>query len=156
MNRRQFLTTTALAAPILNAESRGKQRNPYCVFSKPLQMLSYDDLADLIAELGFDGIEGTIRPGGQITPEQVPDELPKMMEALKKRRLEMTIMASGINNADDKLNIQQLQVTAKLGIKRYRMGYHKYDLKKIEHYLSGCALNFKPHHEMLQEMRDAA
>jgi sugar phosphate isomerase/epimerase len=130
MNRRQFLTTTALAAPILDAESRGKQRNPYCVFSKPLQMLSYDDLADLIAELGFDGIEGTIRPGGQITPEQVPDELPKMMEALKKRRLEMTIMASGINNADDKLNIQQLQVAAKLGIKRYRMGYHKYDLKK--------------------------
>ena len=130
MNRRQFLTTTALAAPILNAESRGKQRNPYCVFSKPLQMLSYDDLADLIAELGFDGIEGTIRPGGQITPEQVSDELPKMMEALKKRRLEMTIMASGINNADDKLNIQQLQVAAKLGIKRYRMGYHKYDLKK--------------------------
>jgi sugar phosphate isomerase/epimerase len=100
------------------------------VFTKPLQMLSYDDLADLIAELGFDGIEGTIRPGGQITPEQVPDELPKMMSALKKRGLEMTIMASGINNADDKLNIQQLQVAAKLGVKRYRMGYHKYDLKK--------------------------
>ena len=131
MNRRQFLTTTALAAPLLASETRGKKRrNPYCVFTKPLQMLSYDDLADLIAELGFDGIEGTIRPGGQITPEQVPDELPKMMAALKKRGLEMTIMASGINNADDKLNIQQLQVAAQLGIKRYRMGYHKYDLKK--------------------------
>ena len=131
MKRRQFLTTTALAAPLLAAETRGKKRrNPYCVFTKPLQMLSYDDLADLIAELGFDGIEGTIRPGGQITPEQVPDELPKMMAALKKRGLEMTIMASGINNADDKLNIQQLQVAAQLGIKRYRMGYHKYDLKK--------------------------
>ena len=131
MNRRQFLTTTALAAPLLAAEARGKpKRIPYCVFTKPLQMLSYDDLADLIAELGFDGIEGTIRPGGQITPERVPDELPKMMEALKKRDLEMTIMASGINNADDKLNIQQLQVASKLGIKRYRMGYHKYDLGK--------------------------
>ena len=131
MNRRQFLTTTALATPLLAAETRGKtRRNPYCVFTKPLQMLSYDDLADLIAELGFDGIEGTIRPGGQITPEQVPDELPKMMAALKKRGLEMTIMASGINNADDKLNIQQLKVAAQLGIKRYRMGYHKYDLKK--------------------------
>ena len=131
MNRRQFLPTTALATQLLATETRGKaRRNPYCVFTKPLQMLSYDDLADLIAELGFDGIEGTIRPGGQITPEQVPDELPKMMAALKKRRLNMTIMASGINNADDKLNIQQLQVAAQLGIKRYRMGYHKYDLKK--------------------------
>ena len=93
-------------------------------------MLSYDELADLIAELGFDGIEGTIRPGGQIPPEQVPDELPKLMAALKKRRLEMTIMASGINNADEKQNVQQLEIASKLGIKRYRMGYHKYDLKK--------------------------
>ncbi len=39
-------------------------------------------------------------------------------------------MASGINNADDKLNVQQLRVAAKLGVKRYRMGYYKYDLKR--------------------------
>ena len=86
MHRRQFITTSAAAvasAPLLQAEALGKKRrNPFCVFTKPLQMLSYDDLADLIAELGFDGIEGTIRPGGQITPEQVPDELPKMIQAL--------------------------------------------------------------------------
>ena len=80
-------------------------------------MLSYDELADLIAELGFDGIEGTIRPGGQITPEQVPDELPKLMAALEKRSLEMTIMASGINNADEKQNVRQLEIASKLGIK---------------------------------------
>lgn len=130
MNRRQFITAATAVAATPSLLAKQKRKNTFCVFTKPLQMLSYDDLADLIAELGFDGIEGTIRPGGQITPEQVPDELPKMMSALKKRGLEMTIMASGINNADDKLNIQQLQVAAKLGVKRYRMGYHKYDLKK--------------------------
>ena len=133
MQRRQFLTTTAAAAAasLLHAETLGKKRrNPFCVFTKPFQSLSYDDLADLIAELGFDGIEGTIRPGGHITPEQVPDELPKMVEALRKRKLELTIMASGINNADDKLNVQQLRVAAKLDVKRYRMGYYKYDLKR--------------------------
>ena len=130
MNRRQFITAATAVAATPSLLAKQKRKNTFCVFTKPLQMLSYDDLADLIAELGFDGIEGTIRPGGQITPEQVPDELPKMMSALKKRGLEMTIMASGINNADDKLNVQQLQVAAKLGVKRYRMGYHKYDLKK--------------------------
>jgi hypothetical protein len=134
MHRRQFITTSAAAvasAPLLQAEALvKKRRNPFCVFTKPFQSLSYDDLADLIAELGFDGIEGTIRPGGHITPEQVPDELPKMVEALRKRKLELTIMASGINNADDKLNVQQLRVAAKLGVKRYRMGYYKYDLKR--------------------------
>ncbi len=119
------------AAPSLHTKTIGnKRRNPLSVFTKPLQMLSYDDLADVIAELGFDGIEGTIRPGGQITPEQVPDELPKMMAALRKRKLEMTIMASGVNDARDKLSVRQLEVAAKLGIKRYRMKYFKYDLKR--------------------------
>ena len=130
MNRRQFFATTAAtiaAAPVL---AKASTRNPFCVFTKPLQMLSYDDLADVIAELGFDGIEGTIRPGGQITPEQAPDELPKMMAALKKRGLEMTIMASGVNDPTDKVSIRQLKVAAKLGVKRYRMKYFKYDLKR--------------------------
>ena len=130
INRRKFITATATAIAITPATAKASARNPVCIFSKPFQSLSYDDLADLIAELGFDGIEGTIRPGGHITPEQVPDELPKMVEALRKRKLELTIMASGINNADDKLNIQQLQVAARLGVKCYRMGYYKYDLKK--------------------------
>lgn len=133
MNRRQFIAASAVSAATattLSAKAKAPARNPFCFFSKPFQSLSYDDLADLVAELGFDGIEGTIRPGGHITPEQVPDELPKMVEALAKRKLELTIMASGINNADDKLNLQQLQVAAKLGVKRYRMGYYKYDLKK--------------------------
>ena len=129
MNRRQFIAAAA-AATTVPATAKAPARNPFCVFTKPFQSLSYDDLADLIAELGFDGIEGTIRPGGHITPEQVPDELPKMVEALRKRKLELTIMASGINNADDKLNVQQLKVAARLGVKRYRMGYYKYDLKK--------------------------
>jgi len=130
INRRKFITAAATAIAITSATAKASVRNPFCVFSKPFQSLSYDDLADLIAELGFDGIEGTIRPGGHITPDQVPDELPKMVEALRKRNLELTIMASGINNANDKLNIQQLQVAARLGVKRYRMGYYKYDLKK--------------------------
>ena len=131
MNRRTFITSSIVTSiPAIAALGAHRERNPFCVFTKPFQSLSYDELADVVAELGFDGIEGTIRPGGHITPEQVPDELPKMVDALHKRNLDLTIMASGINNADDKLNVQQLQVAAKLGVKRYRMGYYKYDLKR--------------------------
>ena len=134
MNRREFIATGAACAVLVaapeSALAKPKKRNTLSVFTKPLQMLSYDDLADVIAELGFDGIEGTIRPGGQITPEQVPGELPKMVAALKKRGLEMTIMASGVNDPRDKVSMRQLEVAAKLGVKRYRMKYFKYDLKR--------------------------
>jgi len=30
---------------------------------------------------------------------------------------------------------------------------HKYNLKDIEKYLKGCALNFKPHEEQLRMLR---
>ena len=131
MNRRTFIASSIVTSiPAVSALTARRERNPLCVFTKPFQSLSYDEMAEIIADLGFDGIEGTIRPGGHITPEQVPDELPKMVEVLRKRKLELTIMASGINNADDKLNIQQLQIAAKLGVKRYRMAYYKYDLKR--------------------------
>ena len=33
---------------------------------------------------------------------------------------------------------------------------HKYDLKEIEWFLEGCAMNFPAHHEMLQSLREAA
>ncbi len=131
MNRRTFITSSIVTSiPAITALGARRERNPFCVFTKPFQSLSYEELADVVAELGFDGIEGTIRPGGHIIPERVPEELPKMIEALRKRKLDLTIMASGINNADDKVNVQQLQVAAKLGVKRYRMGYYKYDLKR--------------------------
>jgi sugar phosphate isomerase/epimerase len=131
MKRRTFVASSIITSiPAISALGEQRARNPFCVFTKPFQSLSYDELADVVADLGLDGIEGTVRPGGHVTPVQVPDELPKMVEALRKRKLDLTIMASGINNADDKLNIQQLQVAAKLGVKRYRMGYYKYDLKR--------------------------
>jgi len=33
---------------------------------------------------------------------------------------------------------------------------HKYDLKKLEKYMQGCALNFQPHQEQLRALRQAA
>jgi sugar phosphate isomerase/epimerase len=103
------------------------QDNPICVFTKPFQSLSYDELADRVSELGFDGVEATIRDGGHIEPQQVPDELPKMVEALRKRDLEMTVMASSINDPDDPHTEPVLRTAAELGIRRYRMKYFNYD-----------------------------
>jgi len=59
--------------------------------------LSYDETADVFAELGFDGIEAAVRPGGHVLPERVEEDLPKFAEALKKRGLEITILTSGIS-----------------------------------------------------------
>ena len=45
-------------------------RQPICVFTKPFNSLSFDTLADRIAECGFDGIEAPIRKGGHVEPAE--------------------------------------------------------------------------------------
>ncbi len=129
-NRRKFLIAAGSTVAIGAADSllaAAPKKNPICVFTKPFQSLSYDELADRTAELGFDGIEATIREGGHIEPQQVADELPKMVEALRNRNLEITVMTSSINDPRDRFCEPVLRVAAGLGIKRYRMKYFNYD-----------------------------
>jgi len=135
INRRSFAIQSSMAAgsllipPHLFGQS-GKHKHPICAFVKFLQEMSFEELAATIKRLGFDGIEGTVRPGGHVPPERVEEDLPKLMQALRTHDVDMTIMASGINRADDPLSEKTLRLASKLGVKRYRMSYYKYDLKK--------------------------
>ncbi len=131
--RRTFLrnlSATALASA-LPAAAAEQKKNTVCFFTKHLQGLSFDDIASLGAEAGFNGVEAPIRPKGHIEPEKVVDELPKFVEALKKQGMEMTIMTSGINEVSKEQHTEEvLRTAAKLGVKRFRMNYYKYDLKQ--------------------------
>ncbi|GAA5479283.1 hypothetical protein Hhel01_02797 [Haloferula helveola] len=99
-------------------------------FEKIFQRLSYDEIGRRMAELGLDGIEATIRPGGHIEPERAADELPAAVEALRKHGRRIVVMASGINRADQPGAADLLKLAKRLGITRYRMNYYRYDLKK--------------------------
>lgn len=139
MKRREFVkqaATAALAAAALPVAlaapaAEGKPPWKFCAFTKPLQFLSFNELADLMAELRFDGIEVAVRPGGHVLPEKVEEDLPRLVEALKQRGLEITILTSGINSATQPHAEKVLRTAAKLGIKRYRMLWWQYDLKKL-------------------------
>lgn len=132
--RRDFITAT-LAAAGTRAVCGAATPAPMeplriCAFEKFLQDLSYDELADVIAELGFVGIEATVRKKGHVLPERVEEDLPRMVEALKKRNLEVTIMATDVAEVSSLLNRRVLTTASQLGIRMYRMGYYRYDLKK--------------------------
>ena len=134
-NRRTFLHQASLFAGSLalapSVKAASKAANSICFFTKHLQGLSYDDIASLGAEMGVNGVESPIRPKGHIEPEQIEVELPKYVEALKKQGLELTILTSGINEVSKEQRTEAvLRTAAQLGVKRFRMLYYKYDLKK--------------------------
>lgn len=99
----------------------------FCAFEKFLQDLSHDELADGLAELGFNGVEVTARHGGRIAPDRAEEQLPALVDALVKRNLEITVLTTEVNHADDPTNEKLLATAAKLGVKRYRLGWFKYD-----------------------------
>ena len=137
LTRREFATATAAAAvasaavsPGLFAQGGGEKRFRIIGFTKPFQNLSFEDTADTVAEIGWDGIECPVRPKGQIEPERAPDELPKLVEALKRRGKELTLITTAITSVSPPHTEELLRTAAKLGIRRYRLGFLKYDLAR--------------------------
>ena len=131
ISRREFAKQSALAAAALAASVSSVAAapvNPWKIiaFSKPFDRLSPDDTADLIADVGWDGIECGVRAkAGHIAPERVEEDLPKMVEALKKRGKTVEIVTTEITKLDP-LAEKILRTCAKLGIKKYRFGFSKY------------------------------
>ncbi len=93
------------------------------IFSKHLQFLNYRDMADAAAELGFDGVDLTVRPKGHVEPEKVMDDLPLAVEAIKKAGLRADMMVTRVTDADQKTHKNVLKTAASQGVKYYRMGY---------------------------------
>jgi L-ribulose-5-phosphate 3-epimerase len=100
------------------------------IFSKHLQWLDYKEMAKVVAELGFDGVDLTVRPQGHVLPERVEEDLPKAVEAIEKAGKKVYMLTTAINNAEDPVSEKILRTAAALGIKHYRTGYGYYDKKR--------------------------
>lgn len=97
------------------------------IFSKHLQWLDYKGMAVVAAQIGFDGIDLTVRPKGHVLPERVIEDLPKAIKAIKKAGLNADRMTTAITDPEDNLTIDILETAAKQGIKNYRLGWFDYD-----------------------------
>ncbi|MDA0196932.1 MAG: TIM barrel protein, partial [Bacteroidetes bacterium] len=111
-------------APLMKPFKRDDQLE-ISVFSKHLQFLNYRDMAAAAADMGFDGVELTVRKGGHVEPRTVKEDLPKGVAAIKEVGLQSDMMVSDITE----LSIESravLETAANLGIKYYRLGYYRY------------------------------
>ncbi|NCB09061.1 MAG: hypothetical protein EOM73_12965 [Bacteroidia bacterium] len=92
MERRDFIRTTAASTAGITLTgnlntvviSAPVKKRPIHIFTKCLQFLDYHEMAAVLAELEFDGADLTVRPNGQVLPENVATGLPKAMKALQK------------------------------------------------------------------------
>ena len=96
------------------------------LFSKHLQFLDYNEMAAAAAEIGFNGLDLTVRPKGHVLPERVADDLPRAVAAMKKYGLNPGMMTTNVWDVDNSEQKQVLKSAGSLGFTHYRTGWLTY------------------------------
>ena len=134
-SRRRFLKNTLVTGallPLANADLFSMNYKTHAhklkvhIFSKHLQFLNYKDLAEAAAEMGFDGVDLSVRPNGHVVPERVEQDLPKAASALKSAGLAPSLMTTAVNEAGNAIDKKLLTIASALGFKYYRMNWYNY------------------------------
>jgi len=99
------------------------------IFSKHLQFLQGEVLARAAADLGYDGIDITVRKGGHVEPERVRQDLPALVKTIRAHSLEVPMITTDIVDADTPFAEDMIATAAGLGIQHYRFGGFKYTLE---------------------------
>lgn len=131
-SRREFLGALATSAVGLSlgtaqaADMDAGPRFPLIGFTKPFQKFTAEETAELVATVGWDGVELPLRAKGQIEPERTADELPRFAEALQRQKRRIHLLATDITSLKTPHAETILRTMARLGIKRLRLGHIQY------------------------------
>lgn len=83
-------------------------------------------MAVMARNIGFTGIDLTVRDGGHVQPDRVKQDLPRAIGAIRDEGLEVPMITTGITDPDDPVTWLVLETAGKLGVPLYRTGWFRY------------------------------
>ncbi len=134
-SRRKFIKNVGVAAlftPLapspLQFFNLEELREPLSVhlFSKHLQFLDVKEAAQISKELGFDGLDLTVRPKGHVLPEHVETDLPRAIQAIKAVGSSCELLTTAISHIASDYDLKIIRTAAKHGVKFYRSDWFNY------------------------------
>ncbi len=134
ITRRDFLAGTCAAAGMAamtpGARPAGGFAGTLCLFSKHLPELDWKDLAKSAKQIGFAGIDLTVRSGGHVAPEKAHEDLPKAVRAIPEEGLEVPMITTELLSATP-LAKNLLSAAGKVGIPFFKAGYYRYKFADV-------------------------
>ncbi|HEY66435.1 MAG TPA: sugar phosphate isomerase/epimerase [Caldilineae bacterium] len=97
------------------------------MFSKHLQTMSVAEAGRVIRDLGFEGVDLTVRPGGHVLPENVRTELPAAVRTLADLGLQVPLITTAITAADEPYAVDIFETAAEAGVPEIKLGYWRYE-----------------------------
>jgi sugar phosphate isomerase/epimerase len=142
MDRRDLLIggASALAAASLArgalaqtpAPAAALQKLKIDAYSRHLLWLkTAEEVADAVVEMGFDGLDITVRTmGGHVNPATVKADLPKFVGVIRGAGILVDTITTNISDVDSPNAEAILDAASQLGIKHYWWGTYRYDIAK--------------------------
>jgi L-ribulose-5-phosphate 3-epimerase len=153
VSRRKFLQVSSTVAAVTNAPlpAMGNSAAPpshsfrgiVCLFSKPVPQMNCRELAQAAKKVGFGGIDLTVRKGGHVMPETVKQDLPKAVETIRGEGLEVPMITTELQGADDVAALAILSTAGQLSIPFLKPGYYHYKFVDIRKELEEAGNKFR-------------
>ncbi len=100
----------------------------FIMFTKHLQTLSIAEMGRVVKDLGFSGVELTVRAGGHVSPQQVSSDLPIAIERLAEIGLTVPAIVVEIHRPSDPYSEEVCRVAGRLGATRLRTSSQRYSV----------------------------
>ena len=139
MSRRTLLFAAAMSGIVQSLALYSAEAEPIagppeelkiCIFSKHLQWADVKEASAIAKDIGFDGIDLTVRADGHVLPERVEADLPVAVETIRKAGLEVPMITTDITPATSGKADAVLKTAGQLGIRRYRWGGLTYNANR--------------------------
>ncbi|NUN71437.1 MAG: sugar phosphate isomerase/epimerase [Bacteroidetes bacterium] len=161
--RRDFLKQTSQTAafiPFMNMPFVGSSTDhlnaplTVSIFSKHLQFLDCAAAAEAAAEMGFNGLDLTVRPGGHVEPASVKEDLPIAMKRIRSAGGECSMITTSIESIRNPVDVDIIRTAAACGVQYYRTNWYKYPAgRSLPETLKHCAEQIKGLSELSNELR---
>ena len=127
VNRREFL-----AAAAVSAVYAAPARPALCIFSKHLANLNYEELGKTARQLGFEGVDLTVRAKAHVLPERAVEDMPRAVEAIRSHGLSVPMITTELLEASHPTARPILSTAARLKVPYYKPGYYRYGNRNVE------------------------
>ncbi len=123
VTRRDFLATLTVGQAVPPV---GRSQPQLCIFSKHLANLNWDQLGKTTRELGFDGVDLTVRAKGHVLPERVPEDLPRAVERVRAHGVAVPMITTELLSASHPAARPIFSTAGRLKIPFLKPGYWRW------------------------------
>ncbi|MFN7995527.1 MAG: sugar phosphate isomerase/epimerase family protein [Bryobacteraceae bacterium] len=125
LTRRAFALGAAAA---LSAAAQKPRATPtICLFSKHLQKLHYSELGGVLRDLGFEGCDLTVRPGGHVEPALAAADLYRAIEGIQAEGVDVPMITTAFVNPADPTVRPVLAIAGRMKVPYFKLGYWHYE-----------------------------